>query len=332
MKRFSIVIAVIGLSAGAFAALPAAINPTEVNVPLLDGGFFIGVTGAYLQPSGSNGANDFLASINVENLSTLKNVDLDNNWGWGVNVGYIFPQTANDLNLSYFHLNADDTASATAPPGGVIGSNILNIKEKAEYDLDQIDLIAGQSINVGCRLRLHPNVGLRWANIEYTFDDNFMQTNQDPALPNGNVTASEKSDFDSIGPLAGVDASYYIGMGFGIVGHFDSALLVGDIDAKANATTLNFINPSTIVTIKGIFKGGSVRRVVPVTNTKLGIDYTYIFNNVQNSNLTLEVGYQVSNYFNAVDKLSVSAGGMIQRRDTSDMSLNGVYTTLIFHT
>jgi hypothetical protein len=327
MKHFLISLVAFGLTTGTFAALPAASNPTEVSIPLFDGGFLIGATSSYLHISGSNGANDFLASLNVGYTSILKNVDLGYDWGWGVNVGYTFAQTGNDINLNYFHFDSDAISSAIAPPGGIIDTNIVNIKEKADYDLDQVDLTGGQSINVGCRLRLHFSSGLRWSDVKHEFNDDFLQRNQNPALPNGHVVATEKNDFDGVGPLVGIDANYYLGMGFGIVGHIDSALLIGNIDTKSNATTVNFVNPNTTITITGDFKAKSTRRVVPVTDAKLGADYIYLFNNSQNSNLTLEVGYQVSNYFNSVDMLSISPNGVIQERHTSDMGLNGIYAT-----
>jgi len=98
MKRLSLALAAIGLSTGALAAYPAATDPTVVSVPQLPGGFFIGATGAYLQPSDSNGDLDYASVDNFAVIngttaafsSQVKNVEPGYDWGWGVNVGYIF--------------------------------------------------------------------------------------------------------------------------------------------------------------------------------------------------------------------------------------------------
>ena len=72
-------------------------------------------------------------------------------------------------------------------------------------------------------------------------NSNYFFAAADPKITNMASSISqatsfaEESDFQGIGPLIGVDASYYVGMGFGIVGHFDSALLVGNIDEIGRA-------------------------------------------------------------------------------------------------
>ena len=384
MKRISLALAAIGLTAGAFAALPAATDPTVVNVPQLPGGFVVGATGFYLQPTNSNGDLDFATVNNVNNSGTsfsskLHNVDPGYDWGWGINVGYIFPNTGNDVNLSYFQLDTSDTAKlhdANLNPDTIFPvilpiNGVNSFSAKAEYDLDQVDLTAGQYIDVGCRLTLHPFAGLRWAQLERKLTENATVTNTSFSSQPGEfgvtqtthtnaVAASltEKSDFEGIGPIVGLDASYYVGMGFGVVGHFDSALLIGSTDSSvslganiSNTTAFTSFAPgATIIThhsaFGGNFSASSTTRVVPVLDAKLGVDYTYVFNNSANSDLTLEAGWMVSNYFNAVDQNgAVALQGAIFNEDasspiaaasagprsTSDVGLQGPYVSLTAH-
>ena len=345
MKRISIALAALGLSAGALAALPAATDPTLVAVPQLPGGFVIGVTGFYLQPSDTNGDLDY-ASVNTGTsssfASSLRNVEPGYDWGYGINVGYIFPNTGNDVNLSWFSFSTDDNASTSIPfvSGGSIISpifsnpfgftTITSAYSKAEYDLNQVDLTAGQFIDVGCRLILHPNVGLRWADLERKLNSSYFGPNSLTTTTLNSFGVAEKSDFSGIGPLVGIDASYYIGMGFGAVAHFDSALLVGSIDSSTN--TVSHV-PQSAAGFFNSFNADDTQRVVPVMDAKLGLDYTYVFNNAANSDLTLEAGWMVSNYFNAVDRLHVTTGstGLIAGRTTSDVGIEGPYISLQFH-
>jgi hypothetical protein len=377
MKRLTLALAAIGLSAacGAYAALPTGAGPTEVSVPQLPGGFVIGLMGDYLQPMSSNGDLDY-ASVNTGTspnfASSLNDVDPGYDWGWGANIGYVFPQTGNDINLSYEYLSTSDTnhTGVVALPAGVTsivdnpfddildGTGVITgIGGKAEYTLNQVDLTVGQFINVGCRLSLHPNVGLRWASVDrdfYTAAVGGFTSAVSGGSPvfittdNFAVGSHDSSDFSGIGPLAGIDASYYIGMGFGAVAHVDSALLIGSVDDKLTVVASEFPLSSTFQQTFPAVQSFSVssdndNRVVPVVDMKLGLDYTYLFNNAANSDLTLEVGWRASQYFNPVDRTQgefalntasvapfVGSSAAVART-TSDVAFQGPYATLVLH-
>lgn len=177
---------------------------------------------------------------------------------------------------------------------------------------------------------------------------------------------NQKSDFNGVGPRFGIDASYNFCGGFGIVGSLSTSLLVGDIDSHyAERVTSTggdvLFNPDETV-IEGAvlpFTGvefdavvtdfsaltvdvdladftfvdtfsyhhPSETRVVPNVDAKLGVDWTYQFCNCSRTKLTIEAGYMVSHYWNAVDRLS--ATGLLQpearSRQTLDMSFDGPY-------
>lgn len=347
MKPLSLALMALGLSANVFAALPATTDPTLISVPQLPGGLTIGGSAFYLQPSISNGDLDY-ATFNggsSPNLaSAMKSIDPGYDWGWGVNLGYIFPNTGNDINLNYLHFDSDDSGSALTgnffagqfvePINVIIESAPLTnaASPTSNYDLDQVDLTVGQYIDVGCRLIMHPNAGLRWADLQRKLNSYYFT----PLTLVGNPTLglAEKSDFQGIGPLAGLDASYYLGMGFGAVAHFDSALLIGDMDSQTNMATTNTFSfpPVNVFT----FKSGQQYRMVPVIDAKLGADYTYVFNNTSQSDLTLEGGWMVSKYFNAVDRLQelflpVIPPANIMGHKTSNFALQGPYVNLTLH-
>lgn len=347
MKRLSIALMALGLSASSFAALPAATDPTLVAVPQLPGGFVIGATAYYLEPTFTNGDLDY-ASFNFGTTSTffssLQHVEPDYDWAWGANVGYIFPNTGNDVNLSYFHLDLDHNESVAGNPflsiinfvdGEIDDAQILFAHSKADYRLNQLDLTAGQFIDVGCRLILHPFAGLRWASFDRDLDSAYFEslTTTPPFTLDDALFTKEESDFDGIGPLVGIDASYYIAYGLGAVAHFDSALLVGNIDVDTTAFHVENFGAGDQTFFINNFKAEDYRRIVPVMDAKLGLDYTYIFNNCANSDLTLEVGWMVSHYFNIADRVSAivddDSDVTIFAHKTSDFAFHGPYVSLI---
>lgn len=372
MKKLSLALIALGMVSTTFAALPATTDPTLVSVPQLPGGFFLGGTAFYLQPSANNGDLDF-AILGTGTIapfhSLIKSHDPDYDWGWGVNVGYIFPQTGNDVAVNYWHVGIDNTDSVFGPgffsaifPITFTNQNVAitdfalltnHLFSKLEFDFDQGDISFGQFIDVGCRLILHPTVGIQYTRIDQGISSNLAASASGvdsgvafsfPVISSANL----KSDFDGIGPRIGMDGTYYLGAGFGLAGHFAAALLVGDLDSKLTAFSseaggdfqgaVNIIPP---LTVQNSFSLNSTRRIVPNLQGKLGVDYTYMFNNAANSYVTLEVGYQVDEYFNALDYLRSSGNfntgpddvtinyttGPVRHR-TADFDFSGAYANL----
>ena len=104
-----------------------------------------------------------------------------------------------------------------------------------------------------------------------------------------------------------------------------------DDDTSQNLALAVTPNPGTVFTSQVNTNTDNTTRVVPTFDAKLGLDYTYIFEN--QSMLTLEAGYQWTQYINAVDTLSttpiVGAVGLGSvTRTTSSVGYDGPYLTL----
>jgi hypothetical protein len=353
MKRLSFTLAALGFSSvSVFASLPTTSGPSEISIPQLNREFSLGVTGMFLQPTPNKGDTDF-ASFNSTTSSAAPNanpqteaVEAGRPLNYGVDLGYIFQGTGNDFNLSYTHVSTNNFAQVTGPNQSNIPMNFMislpDIKgfsiarPTLHYDINIVDLTAGQFINVGSRLSLHPLVGLRYASVTRDLNNLYIQT-----VPghDDKLIVDESSDFDGIGPLAGLDANYYLGAGFGVVGKVDSALLVGHVDSKfaVNMAGSTNSNPGATRYIANFkYDAGSVHRIAPVVDAKLGADYIYLFNSRWVSSLKVEAGYQASHYFNVVDRIGgtavvnsqgVSTIGATTRK-TSDVGLNGPYLEL----
>lgn len=239
----------------------------------------------------------------------------------------------------YFHYSGDNSNFVTGTNLNIInpiislaGSIRNYASAKSEYDIDQVDVYGGQYINVGCRLILHPTMGLRWAQLERDITGTYIATTfEDDLTSITNTTSKETSDFNGIGAIVGLDATYYVVYGFGLVGHFDGGALVDNIQSQIN-TSQTISGIPTVTTNQ--FKSDDNIRVAPVVDAKLGVDYTYLLYNAANSDLTLEVGWQFSHYYRAADRIYANGVGSettIIAHKTSDVGFNGPYAYLVFH-
>ena len=354
MKRLTLALAAIGLSATAFNAsaavqqahLPHPVSglstgsATFLTVPQLQGGLVAGITGLYLQPNADNADLSYARIVSSGGTSQIAVVKPGFDFGYGANLGYIFPNTGNDINLSFWHLNTSNSSNANAPAGGKlipssfpITNTLLVVSQtnaKVGFRINQVDLIAGQYVNVGSRLQLHPFAGLRYAGIKRTSNSNYsgaVASNTSVFQVTTGVSASstfsglsasaivsESSDFDGVGPIAGMNFNLPIARGFGAQGEFSGALLFGNVDSKLQSgvntgagqtilviptfpnTTINFVPGTAQFSFTS-----NTRRVIPNLDASLGAYYRFAFQN--QSDVTLGINYQVAEYWNAVDQL-----------------------------
>ncbi len=123
MKKLTAGLAVLlsGYAANSFAALPTgAGSRCAVTVPNFCGGFTFGLTGLYWRVSSpeldfgvSFPNNDSFIIDTTDDFSartfhgTHNHIKHDFNWAWSANIGYIFPCSGNDINLTYTHYDHD---------------------------------------------------------------------------------------------------------------------------------------------------------------------------------------------------------------------------------
>lgn len=355
MKLIKISLAMLSLPAAmnAFAALPGTTDPTAVNMAVSSPKLItLGVTGFYLKPSDTNSdtayASVAITPTNTNANATLFSPETNYDWGYGVNLGYQFANSPYDINVSYYNYDSGKYQSSVVEPQSVnqaedIGpdSDIVGVvaydaaTESSEYTINQVDLTLGKYVNYGCRVRLHPNVGLRYAKVDRELNSLYV-LNPSTRSFFGTTTYKEDSDFSGLGPVFGLDGSFYIGAGFGAVAHADYSLLLGTVDATVNELDeLSVISQGTTA-FPVNFNNEDNDRIVQVTDLKLGGDYTYLFNQNNPANLTLEIGYQYSAYINPIDRLEAQSKTDLKDSDllgitTSNLGLHGPYASLILH-
>ncbi|MBY0378238.1 MAG: hypothetical protein K2Q33_06735 [Gammaproteobacteria bacterium] len=307
-------------------ALPAA-SGVNLMAPHQEGSWSFGLQANYFEPNNDlnyayaaqTGTN--LASVTTNETKTYA-VGSDYSWGWGADITYHFPGEGRDVTLAFTQLNSSDHDSVDLDDSGWnsisgvglftsgksrdIGTpgNFDAAEGKVSTDYDAVDLTFGQVITAGSRITLHPFAGLRYAMIDY--DAKSIYTSFDT---NGDVsqqfTGKLKSDFDGIGPRLGSDAAVNLGSGFSLRGTLGVSLLVGSMDVDTKSTNVQYSGTTITSQTDGVHDVDTNTRVVPEADAKLSAMYHADFNN--GYGLGLEAGWQVTNYFDAIQNNTVSS-------------------------
>lgn len=172
---------------------------------------------------------------------------------------------------------------------------------------------------------------------------------------------NQKSTFEGVGPRVGFTSTYHFGgSGLGIVAAVDSSLIIGNTrDSSLDAFTSIFTatntfsttvtDPTFFVTGATITGPGEIEpqitttgeriiqpselRVVPNIDAKLALSLS-VKNRYTNSNVfEIEAGWLVTQYFNALDRLSVinTQTPDLRTKHTMDASFAGPYVSLCVH-
>lgn len=330
---------------------------SSVGVPQLPGGIYIGASALYLQPSISD--ND-LAYASINNISSspatasqLKFADFSYSWNWQAIIGYVFPNTANDVFIDYFQLGDNETKSTAGNltsisfPVSIVNdsaqltdfsSGFSNSSANVKLSLDQVDAAFGQQITIGSSTVVHPFVGLRFIDFDRkinSLDNGSFTAAVSPTvsapkqLPTTtfpvNVSTQQKTDFTGVGPLLGTDVAYNFNEYIAIVGHFAASLLAGSSDASLNTAITSsggeFISGDSVAPFTDTYavKTDNKLRIGGDLDSRLGLALSYPLSN-HSSRFTLEGGYAVADYFNIIDK--INAAGNLSLVD----SVGGVFT------
>lgn len=254
-----------------------------------------------------------------------KSVKGDNDWGIAANINYMFAGNSRDVNLQYtgVFLNDSDSVNSVNAVDGVfgLGGNFDRAKGSAEQDLNRVDLTFGQLIRIGDRVDLHPFGGVSYMNLESTNKASYYNLNA-AGVYVVDETLKNNSSYWGVGPSTGIDAAVHLGDGFSIVGRAGAALFIGDMDSS-------FVyRQTTVAQLDTVFddKNDQTVQVVPELDARLGIDYMYAFN--PNTSMNIQVGYEVANYFNAIQQDAVDEILVNTTNNTTNFSYYGPYLRL----
>ncbi len=327
--KISLVLLGLGLVAGSAYAgavaepLPVS-NELNLTAPDQSGMWSFGVTAVLMQPTNksfdyANTATGEFGTVNgVAPTGEVDHhrVDEGYDWWFGADITYAFPGYGRDVTLAYEGLHGTDNADTRVdtlgnPSSGAMhssfsGQGYLTAEGETDTNYDAGDLLLGQKIDVGERVRLHPFMGVRYAHIEVNDTGNYTGGSHldfDPAGLPIVLSQTENSwldnTFNGVGPRLGSDAQINLGQGFSLRGRLGLSALIGShsIDNAVHITRYNAdgtFNSEGTTTISD----QSETRVIPEIDGRLGLNYTYTFNS--GMALGVEAGWQATNYFNVI--------------------------------
>lgn len=295
-----------------------------VTIPQLKGGFDISISALYMTPSSSNLEYLEVNKIQTGGATSLHNYDLtyditpNNNWGFILDLGYVFPNTANDVRLDWMAFHSNYSAEHWVLGQDGMQTNVVFFPTSSElllansdyakalgtinYKLDALDVTFGQYLNIYQRLQTRVFTGLRYARLAsdmtttYTVLWNTSLSDSTAGGFGGNINSS----FNGLGPMIGTRADLDLGKGLGLVGSIDFALLVGQLSLNANQVIHENVADTSLI-FNNSLNWGSQHVIAPAFDAKFGINYQYQFTN--GTQLMAELGYQVSQYIDVIEQM-----------------------------
>lgn len=327
-------------------------DPNSVTLPQFDSGYMFGLTSLYLQPAATGGDLNYARDSN----NRIRVVNPGYAFGYGINLAYLFANTSNDVNLSYFHVDTSDFDTIAAANGSImpfdfpvifadptlqnLTSQINTADATVNFTLDQLNIGVGQYFDIGNHWRFHASTGLGYADLQRDLITNYrgvISANNISPVP-FLLSSDQKGNFRGFGPFIGLDSQYYLTQHFALVYQMAAEILVGrkhaDINFTLNENNSPQSSPQAVISTDLI-------QTVPNAEAKIGADYNWLF--TDQSALTLELGYEVDKYFNANNLLMTNLAfpQVISNstttitsniHSTSDsMSFSGPYLNLTFH-
>ncbi len=293
LKKTAVAVLALGSSAVFAGTMGPVCTPGNVTVPCEATAWDVGVYALYLQPTyGSEWGYVQTTLDNVTGRTVFH--DRDNDWDWGFKLeGSYHFSTGNDININWYHFDNDESQVVT-------GSPLLGSPTHVYFDQewDAVNFEFGQHVDFGDFKDIRFHGGVQYARIDHDIQHRV----------NNITTHRAKTSFDGFGPRTGVDMSYNFGNGFAMYANAAAALLVTSVDFDDNRNNNNH---------------GERDSIVPELEAKLGVKYGFP---LANGSLTIDGGYMVVNYFNALHTVvGTGAGlGVVE----SDFGMHGPYLGL----
>ncbi|MFA6037899.1 MAG: Lpg1974 family pore-forming outer membrane protein [Legionellales bacterium] len=322
----------------------SAVSAQEIaTAPTLEGGFEAMIGGFLAVPSTDNTA--YYTDHSSDNSQALTT---DGQYEVGIQaaIGYVFPETANAIELSWRNYDSSANNSDSFIPSS--SQQILaNGDQKNSYE--DWDLMISQFLDIGTHVQMRFLGGISYlSDLDQTnkstvnnihFNGGSCKEKSQPAC---STSANEYQEFDSsykgLGPRVGIDGRYDFGddiEGFGIVGGFSVAYFLGNLDTSSYGSETRTMtdDTGTIVDTEFVFEGSNTNtnsnHAVTNLRANLGVDYVYFFDNEELSTLGLELGYEVDTYIDGVGQSYSNPGTQAgQTLYTSNVTFSGPYLNL----
>ena len=224
---------------------------------------------------------------------------------------------ATETNSSNLHAVAWHDADTT---------NTLASEADAEYDFGNylVDLEVGQTLDVGDAVNLRIFTGVRWGVLEQSLGviycgddfDTCVPSNTTDEVDDGRVKTGSK--YWGAGPRIGTTASWNVGgEGISVFSTAAASLLVGTLETRHTQLDQSSTNASFS------WEHEQASTVVPILEASLGVGYERPFGH--GSQVSIQAGYQVESWINAVGDEIVDENADDVSLVTGDAALHGFF-------
>jgi hypothetical protein len=180
-----------------------------------------------------------------------KDENADFKWRWGFRVGTGYEESCSGWNFSAFWTHINGLSNG---PNRVSNGGRWNLR----YNV--IDAVVGRDFWVSSCFLFKPFLGLRGAEIQEHvrshFETNFTNSSGTSVILS-NLKAKQR--FWGLGPELGVEANWYWGTGFSLVGNLGLALMYGHFDIRSKSTdffqlssNISNLHRQQVVVISGV--------------------------------------------------------------------------------
>jgi len=289
--------------------------------------FYIGFL--YIQPSSDNlkyatfvsGTQPYYQSWHYQEIKP------DYHPAFELGFNYAVPCTVYSAGGNWTHLNSNDTSSKQAStntdlstvefvaPPYEMSPPVFGIKRadsKVNFDFDGVLLNVAKLVEFDSHLNARFFGGIDILKLNQTVTTTFSDYAGSPPTPYSyplppdpsfSFKTENTSKYVGAGPALGMNVQYKIGSGFGILGEFLGLLTAGTIKTEDDFTSTSArLTEIGIGTSHQQITSPDATRVVFGADGKLGVFYTY--QGIAIPNLTIEVGYRMATYVNAISTIS----------------------------
>ncbi len=269
-------------------------TPGNVTIPCEAKKWDLGFQGLYLQRVTTVG--DSYRSIQNSGVTPVK-YDSPESWDWGYRLegSYQF-NTGNDLSINWTHF--DDYIIRGDLVGAYIATGFLPqpFTQINSSNYNQINLVLGQHTDFGLMKKMRFYGGIQYTAIEINNNNSFLNSFVISGPTSVSGSQFVNTEFKGVGPVWGLDYSYDLNRSWSVTANAAASLLLGH--SKYNNGYIAKAAGAAPFVALSIY--GSKSLIVPSLETKLGVNYAYV---MTNGTLNVQGGYQVTNYFNAIQAL-----------------------------
>lgn len=225
-----------------------------------------------------------------------------------------------DLGFKYTNFFADGTSRSTLPAGGELhgtrlhpnatigGDDAETASGNVRLQYDVIDLEAAYCVNAGCSAAFRFFTGFRYANLDNQFNVTYTEA--------ANLIAiADRTNIDAYGLRAGLEGRWLFQNNFSLFGTLAGSVLAAE-------TSQRYTNLQNGAQTHGNFRSSGTR-ALPVLETSLGVAWN-------RGPMTVQLGYELQAWMNAVDRTSWTDNGDPQNHTMSshDILLDGIFVNL----